>query len=65
VATAFALGEGRRVSFRHVIGALPLSDGEPPREITTADGRLRLAGSAASEVPFDSDFLRIGQPAAT
>ncbi|RUX04691.1 hypothetical protein EOA35_09510, partial [Mesorhizobium sp. M8A.F.Ca.ET.023.01.1.1] len=62
VATAFALGEG--VSFRHVIGALPLSGGEPPREITTADGRLRLAGSAASEVPFDSDFLRIGQPAA-
>ncbi|TGV82305.1 hypothetical protein EN792_030895, partial [Mesorhizobium sp. M00.F.Ca.ET.149.01.1.1] len=63
VATAFALGDG--VSFRHVIGALPLSGGEPPREITTADRRLRLAGSAASEVPFDSDFLRIGQPAAT
>ncbi|UCI19788.1 hypothetical protein FJ970_02085 [Mesorhizobium sp. B2-1-8] len=64
VATAFALDEDRGVSFRHVIGALPLSGGEPPREITTADGRLRLAGAAASEVPFDSEFLRIGLPAA-
>ncbi|MEI9427122.1 hypothetical protein [Mesorhizobium sp. Cs1299R1N3] len=65
VATAFALDEGRGVSFRHVIGALALSGGEPPREITTADGRLRLAGAAASEVPFDSEFLRIGLPAAS
>lgn len=65
VATAFALGEGPSVSFRHVIGALPLSGGEPPQEVTTADGRMRLlGGGSAREVPFDSDFLRIGQAAA-
>ena len=65
VATAFALGEGRSVSFRHVIGALPVSGGTPPQEITTADGRMRLAaGGSTSDVPFDSAFLRIGQPVA-
>lgn len=65
VATAFALGEGRDVSFRHVIGAVPLSGGEPPRELTTADGRMRLAtGGSKWEVAFDSDFLRIGRPVA-
>ncbi|RUU86075.1 MAG: hypothetical protein E5Y30_31550 [Mesorhizobium sp.] len=65
VATAFALGESQSVSFRHVIGAIPLSGGEPPQELTTADGRMRLtAGGAAREVSFDSDFLRIGQPVA-
>ncbi|RUZ11075.1 hypothetical protein EN958_16645, partial [Mesorhizobium sp. M7A.F.Ca.CA.002.15.1.1] len=66
VATAFALGEGQSVSFRHVIGVLPLSGGEPPRDVTTADGRMRLhAGGSTREVPFDSDFLRIGQPLAS
>jgi hypothetical protein len=65
VATAFALGEGRSFSFRHVIGAIPLPGGEPPQEVTTSNGRMRLAaGGATREVPFDSDFLRIGQPAA-
>ncbi|TGQ74321.1 MAG: hypothetical protein E5V49_10740 [Mesorhizobium sp.] len=63
VATAFALSEGRSVSFRHVIGALPGVGDEPPQEITTADGRMRLDG-AARGVPFDSDFLRIGRPVA-
>jgi hypothetical protein len=64
VATAFALGRG--VSFRHVIGAVPLSGGEPPQAVTTATGRMRLAaGGSTWEVPFDSDFLRIGQPAAS
>ncbi|BCG69378.1 hypothetical protein MesoLj113a_05360 [Mesorhizobium sp. 113-1-2] len=63
VATAFALGEGRSFSFRHVIGALP--GGTPPQEIITADGQMRLsAGGATKGVPFDSAFLRIGQPVA-
>ena len=62
VATAFALGEGQSVSFRHVIGAVPQSKGEPLQDLTTVDGRMRLAaGGATWEVPFDSDFLRIGQ----
>jgi hypothetical protein len=62
VATAFALGG--EVSFRHVIGALPQADGEPPRDIATSDGRMRLTGADGStrDVAFDSDFLRIGQP---
>ncbi|MBE1707661.1 MULTISPECIES: hypothetical protein [Mesorhizobium] len=65
VATAFALGEGHSFSFRHVIGALSLSSGQPPQEITTADGQMRLsAGGSTRDVPFDSAFLRIGQPAA-
>jgi hypothetical protein len=65
VATAFALLEGRSFSFRHVIGALPAAGGEPPGEITTVNGRMRLgAGALTREVAFDSDFLRIGQPAA-
>ncbi|QKC93778.1 hypothetical protein [Mesorhizobium sp. NZP2298] len=63
VATAFALGEGRSFSFRHVIGAMPLSSGTPPGEITAAEGRMRLAAGGSSwNVPFDSDFLRIGRP---
>ncbi|MCA0029469.1 hypothetical protein [Mesorhizobium sp. B263B2A] len=62
VATAFALGDS--FSFRHVIGAMPLPGGEPPQEVVTADGRMRLsAGGSTWDVPFDSDFLRIGQPA--
>lgn len=65
VATAFALSEGRSISFRHVIGALPASGGEPPREIATANGQMLLtSGAVARQVPFDSDFLRIGRPAA-
>ncbi len=65
VATAFALGEGHSFSFRHVIGAVPLSGGIPPQEIITADGQMRLsAGGSTRDVPFDSAFLRIGQPVA-
>jgi len=62
VATAFALGG--EVSFRHVIGALPQAGGEPPRDIATSDGRMRLAAADSStrDIAFDSDFLRIGQP---
>jgi hypothetical protein len=63
VAPAFALGEGRSVSFRHVIGGMPLSGGEPPHDIATSKGRMRLTAEGGStwEVPFDSDFLRIAQ----
>jgi len=62
VATAFTLGG--EVSFRHVIGALPQAGSEPPRDIATADGQLRIVATdgSAKDVPFDSDFLRIGQP---
>lgn len=63
VATAFTLGEGQGVSFRHVIGAMPLSGGEPPHALATENGRMRLTGASAWEVPFDSDFLRIGPTA--
>ncbi|RWE96929.1 MAG: hypothetical protein EOS68_16590, partial [Mesorhizobium sp.] len=64
VATAFALGEGRSVSFRHVIGALPQeAGGAPPRDIATAQGRMRIAAADGTmqDVPFDGDFLRIGR----
>ncbi|MBZ9849711.1 hypothetical protein LB565_17135 [Mesorhizobium sp. CA14] len=63
VATAFALNEGRSVSFRHVIGAVPFADTEPPSALETAPDRLRVlaAGGAAREVPFDGGFLRIGR----
>ncbi|TJV88328.1 MAG: hypothetical protein E5X52_35825, partial [Mesorhizobium sp.] len=64
VATAFALGEGRNVSFRHVIGALPQeAGGEPPRDITTEHGHMRIAAADGTmrDVPFNGDFLRIGR----
>ncbi|MEI9403231.1 hypothetical protein [Mesorhizobium argentiipisi] len=63
VATAFALAEGRSVSFRHVIGAVPFADTEPPGSLETAPDRLRVlaAGGAARELPFDGGFLRIGR----
>jgi hypothetical protein len=61
VATAFALGG--EVSFRHVIGALPQADGEPPRDIATTSGHMRLTGADGSprDIAFDGDFLRIGK----
>lgn len=63
VATAFALAEGRSFSFRHVIGALPWPSGEPPRDVTTSPGRMRILAADGGErdIGFDSDFLRIGQ----
>ncbi|TIQ56184.1 MAG: hypothetical protein E5X64_43905, partial [Mesorhizobium sp.] len=37
--------------------------GEPPRDIATAQGNMRLTAADGStrEVPFDGDFLRIGR----
>ena len=63
VATAFALAEGRSFSFRHVIGAVPFTDAEAPRDIESAHDRMRIltAGGAAQVVPFDGEFLRIGR----
>ncbi|MEO5757471.1 MAG: hypothetical protein ABIQ51_11520, partial [Mesorhizobium sp.] len=66
LATAFDLTEGQSLSFRHVIGAVPLSGGEPPRDIATSQGRMRLgfADGSTRDIPFDSDFLRLAQPVA-
>ncbi|MDX8503680.1 hypothetical protein RFM99_35605 [Mesorhizobium sp. VK4C] len=63
VATAFALAEGRSVSFRHVIGAVPLADAEPPSGIETVADRMRIlaAEGCAKDVPFDEEFLRVGR----
>ena len=63
VATAFALADGRSVSFRHVIGAVPFSGGEPPAGLESLSDHLRVlaAGGTAREVPFDGEFLRIGR----
>jgi hypothetical protein len=63
VATAFALAEGRSISFRHVIGALPSAHAEAPAGIETARDRLRViaADGTAKDVPFDGEFLRIGR----
>ena len=62
-ATAFALAEGRSVSFRHVIGAVPAGDAEPPSGIETMADRMRIlaADGSAKDVPFDGEFLRIGR----
>ncbi|WFP76727.1 hypothetical protein [Mesorhizobium sp. WSM4906] len=63
VATAFALTGGRSVSFRHVIGALPFAEAEPPRGLEQATDRLRILApnGPAKEVPFDGEFLCIGR----
>ncbi|MDG4882247.1 hypothetical protein [Mesorhizobium sp. WSM4884] len=63
VATAFELTEGRSVSFRHVIGSVPFADAEPPVDLESADGRLRLVATdgSARGIAFDSEFLRIGR----
>ncbi|UCI07912.1 hypothetical protein [Mesorhizobium sp. B1-1-8] len=63
VATAFALAEGRSVSFRHVIGAVPSADVEPPRGIETARDRMSILAidGTARNIPFDGEFLRIGR----
>ncbi|RWA72879.1 hypothetical protein [Mesorhizobium sp.] len=66
VATAFALAQGRSVSFRHVIGAVPLAYAEPPSGIEPGDGRMRLVATdgSARDIAFDSEFLRIGRSVA-
>ncbi|MGX5841526.1 hypothetical protein ACWGTI_12465 [Mesorhizobium sp. ArgA1] len=63
VATAFELGG--EVSFRHVIGALPQASGEPPRDVATTGGQLRVTGADGStrDIAFDIAFLRIGKSA--
>ena len=64
VPTVFELAEGRRVTFRQIIGAVPLEGGEPPRSVMAGSGHLRLdlAGGERRDVPFDDGFLRIGRP---
>lgn len=60
IPTAFDLGG--RVSFRHVIGALPAAaPGEAPTAIEEGAGALKLtfADGTTSELPFDGTFLRI------
>ena len=63
VATAFALAEGRSVSFRHVIGVVPVATAEAPADIEAVTDRLRILArnGAVKEVPFDGGFLRIGR----
>ncbi|TPI08507.1 hypothetical protein FJW06_28500 [Mesorhizobium sp. B4-1-3] len=63
VATAFALAEGRSVSFRHVIGGVPFAGVEPPSGLQSAPDRLRMLAldGTVQEVPFDGAFLRIGR----
>ena len=63
VATVFALAEGRLVSFRHVIGAVPFANTDAPGDVEQTADRLRIHGpnGAMKEVPFDGDFLRIGR----
>ncbi|RWE71799.1 hypothetical protein [Mesorhizobium sp.] len=63
VATAFALADGRSVSFRHVIGAVPFAEADAPAEIEAVTDRLRVLApnGAVKEAPFDGDFLRIGR----
>ena len=60
VATVFDLGEGRRVAFRQVIGAVPLEGDEPPLSVAVRTGNLTLdfAGGAKRDIPYDSGFLR-------
>ena len=63
---AQALAEGRAVSFRHVIGAVPRAGREPPASLAAEAGRMRLsaADGATRDIPFDGAFLRIGRTVA-
>ena len=58
VSTAFELGG--RVSFRQVIGALPLEASGLPHHIDAASGFLRISTDRGTirEIPFDERFLR-------
>jgi len=66
VPPAFTLAEGRAVSFRHVIGAVPRAGREPPASLAAEAGRMRLsaADGATRDIPFDGAFLRIGRTVA-
>lgn len=59
VPTVFRLVPDGAVSFRHVIGALPNSDGETPVALETESDalRLQLEGGETKRVPFDTTFL--------
>jgi hypothetical protein len=61
VATSFELGAEKRVSFRQVIGALPLArPSVPPRRIDAGIAGLRIVfpDGAVRDIPFDAGFLR-------
>lgn len=62
VPTSYALAEGGRVTFRQVIGALPLAGDAPPVSVTTRADRLLLEmpDGMRRDVPFDGGFLCIG-----
>ncbi|WP_395448710.1 hypothetical protein ACHMW7_28560 [Aminobacter sp. UC22_36] len=62
VETAFTLGGS--IAFRQIVGAMQLEGGDPPSQVETLPGRLRLIFTDGSqrEVPFDETFLRIGEP---
>ena len=55
---------GGSITFRQIVGAMPLEGGDPPSKVETLPGRLRLIFTDGSqrEVPFDETFLRIGEP---
>lgn len=59
VPTTFDLAEGRRVTFRQVIGAALQSDGHPPRDTTVSSDSLSLqmADGSTRNLPFDGTFL--------
>lgn len=60
VPTTFTLQTGKTVSFRHVLGALPLTNGGvPPAGISTVDDVLiaSFAGGKELRAPLDTSFL--------
>lgn len=62
VPTSFVLGAGKTVTFRHVLGGLPLADGEEGvASITPGAAQLMLdfANGARRNLPFDTDFLQV------
>ena len=64
IATSFKLDPNGVVSFRHVLGSLPLeSEHDAPDRVVTGQGRLRavFAGGGDYSAPFDDSFLRIGE----
>ncbi len=59
IPTAFELAEGRRVSFRQIVGSGLQAEAEPPRHITVSDDSLTLemADGNVRNLPFDGTFL--------